>query len=139
MTIQNTTLDKKDREELVDSCIEIGQSCWDVYCHSKTGFVRVFMLPSDAVRRRANELFHLGFSARMLMCPPTGVPTLDKLAETPLGEKAWESYLDTMNGRIVLDCAAYPETPAIVLRYAKEFFLEGFRAGTIAALEILKS
>ena len=140
MSIQNqTTLDKKDRDELVDFCLEIGQSCWNVYCHSKTGFLRVFMLPGNDVRRRANDLFLLGFSARMLMCPPTGVPTLDKLAETPLGEKAWESYLDTMNGRVLLDCAAYPDTPDVVLRYAKEFFLEGFRAGTIAALEILKS
>jgi len=134
-----TILDKKDRDELVNSCIEIGQDCWNAYCHSKSGFVRVFMLPSDAVRRRANELFHLGFSARMLMCPPTGVPTLDAITETPLGERIWAEYLGTMNGKIVLDGPAYPDTPEIVLRYAKEFFLEGFRAGTIVALEILKS
>ncbi|HBT77861.1 MAG TPA: hypothetical protein DEB39_13270, partial [Planctomycetaceae bacterium] len=78
-----------------------------------------------------------GFSARMIMCPPIGVPALDAITEAPLGEKAWKSYLNSMNGQTVLDGPAYPDTPLVVLRYAKEFFLEGFRTGTIAVYEIL--
>ncbi|HBT78495.1 MAG TPA: hypothetical protein DEB39_16570, partial [Planctomycetaceae bacterium] len=110
-----------------------------VYCRSKVGFVRVLLLPNTEVRRRANELFQLGFSGRMLLCPPIGLPALDDATEAPLGEKAWESYLDSMNGQVVLDGPAYPDTPPVVLRYAKEFFLEGFRTGTIAVYEILNS
>ncbi|HBT77294.1 MAG TPA: hypothetical protein DEB39_10325 [Planctomycetaceae bacterium] len=139
MSIQNTTIDKTDRDELVDLSIRFGQGCWGVYCRSKVGFVRVFMLPNAEVRRRANELFQLGFSARMIMCPPIGIRALDAITEKPLVERAWESYLDSMNGQTVLDGPAYPDTPQVVLRYAKEFFLEGFRTGTIAVYEILNS
>lgn len=136
---QPPNLDTKDRDELIDFSIRLGQTCWDVYCHSKIGFIRVFMLPSDTARRRANELFHLGFSARMLMCPPLGIPALDSVLETPQGEAAWDSYLDSMDGKIVLDGAAYPETPEVVLRWARKFFLAGFSAGTLAVIEILNS
>jgi hypothetical protein len=127
-----TTLDKNDRDELVDFSIRLGQVCWDVYCQSKTGFIQVFLLPTVTVHRRANELFQLGFSARMLLCPST----LDSDTD---GEKTWKSYLATMEGKIVLDGAAYPDTPEVILAYAKEFFLEGFRAGSIAVREIFKS
>ena len=136
---QTTTLDKKDRDELVDFSIRLGQLCWDVYCESKVGFVRVFMLPNADVRRRANELFHLGFSARMILWPPSGVAALDAITEPTLGDRAWESCLDSMTGKTVMDGPAYPDTPGIVLRYAKEFFLEGFRAGTIVVREIMNS
>ena len=148
---QTTVLDKKDRDELVDFSIRLGQLCWNVYCESKVGFVRVFMLPNADVRRRANELFHLGFSARMIICPPIGIPALDAVTETPLGEKMWESYLDTMNGKVAPVNARRPtgavpfegeadcDETASFLRYAKEFFLEGFRAGTIAVREIMNS
>ncbi len=139
MTTQNTTVDKTDRDELVDFSIFLGQHCWNVYCRSKVGFVRVFLLPNAATRRQANELFQLGFSGRMLFCPPIGIPALDAAAEKPLGEKAWKSYLDTQNGKVVLDGPAYPDTPEVVLKYAKAFFLEGFRAGTLAVYEILNS
>ena len=132
MTLQDqTTLDKKDRDELVDFTIRLGQVCWDIYCQSKIGFVRVFMLPNDKLRRRANELFQLGFSGRMLMCPPS-VPDTD-------GESLWTNYLGSQKGKVVLDGAAYPDTPEVVLNYAKEFFLEGFRAGTIAIRQIFES
>ena len=128
------TISKRDRDELIDFGIRLGQVCWDVYCQSKAGFPRVFMLPSDDARRRANELFHLGFGARLMVCPPIG----NTDTETSDGERMWEAYLDTMDGKVVLGCAAYPDTPKFVLGYAKEFFLEGFRAGTIAARELLR-
>ena len=124
-----TTLDKNDRDELVDFTIRLGQVCWDIYCQSKIGFVRVFMLPNDELRRRASELFHLGFSGRMLLCPPSATD----------GESLWTNYLGLQKGNVVLDGAAYLDTPEVVLNYAKEFFLEGFRAGTIAVREIFKS
>ena len=137
MTNPTSTLDKKDRDELIDFGIRLGQACWDVYCRSKYGFPRVFMLPSDDARRRANELFHLGFGARLIICPPVGTPDVD--AETSDGERMWKAYLDTMDGKIVLGCIAHPDTPEFILGYAKEFFLEGFQAGTIAVREIFKS
>ena len=139
MSTQNTTIDKTDRDELVDLSIRFGQGCWGVYCRSKVGFVRVFMLPNAEVRRRANELFQLGFSARMIMCPPIGVPALDAITEESLGERAWKDYLTMHEGTVILDGPVYPDTPAVVLDYAKEFFLEGFRAGTLAVTEILNS
>jgi len=124
-----TTLNKKDHDELADFSINLGQTCWNVYCQSKPGFVRVFMLPNDEFRRRANELFQLGFSGRMLLCPPSATD----------GESLWTNYLGLQKGNVVLDGAAYPDTPEVVHNYAKEFFLEGFRAGTIAVREIFKS
>ena len=133
---QNFTIDKKERDELIDFGIRIGQTCWDVYRQTTVGFPRVFMLPSDAARRRANELFHLGFCGRLFMCPPTD-PSVD--AETSEGEALWRDYLATMNGKVVLGCGTYPDTPEFVLDYAKNFFLEGFRAGTIAVSEIFQS
>jgi hypothetical protein len=133
MTSPTTILDKKDRDELIDFGIRLGQACWDVYCRSKAGFPRVFMLPNDTARRQANELFHLGFSARLFMCPP------DTAAETSDGEALWEAYLDTMDGKVVLGSIAYPDTPEFILDYAKDFFLQGFSAGTIAVREIFKS
>ena len=141
MTTMNQTPDHDttERNELIDLSIHLGQTCWGVYRRSKVGFVRVFMLPSDAVRLRANELFQLGFSARMLFYLPLGIPELDAISEKPVGERAWKDFLDSQNGKIVLDGPAYPETPAVVLRYAKEFFLEGFGAGTLAVREILNS
>jgi hypothetical protein len=89
------------------------------------------MLPNDDARRRANELFHLGFCAR-LVSPPTD-------SETSLGEMLWEDYLATMDGKIVLGCVTYPDTPEFILGYAKEFFLEGCRAGAITVREIFQS
>ena len=88
MSTQNTTIAKTDRDELVDLSIRFGQGCWGVYCRSKVGFVRVFMLPNAEVRRRANELFQLGFSARMIMCPPIGVPALDAVT----GKEQWKDW-----------------------------------------------
>ena len=130
MTLQDqTTLDKKDRDEIIDFSIRLGQVCWDAYCQSKIGFVRVFMLPNDELRRRANELFHLGFSGRMLLCPPS----------TTDGEALWTNYLGSQKGKVILDGAAYSDTPEVVLHYAREFFLEGFRAGTIAVRQIFES
>ena len=125
----NTALDKKDRDELVDFSIRLGQHCWNIYIRSKTGFVRVFMLPNNEFRRRANELFQLGFSGRMLMCPPSAID----------GEALWTNYLGSQKDKVVLDGAAYPDTPEVVLNYAKEFFLEGFRAGGIAVRKIFES
>ena len=95
------------------------------------------MMPSKAARCRANELFQCGFSARMLFCPPTGITELDAINEMPMGEQAWQNYLAAHEGKIILDGPAYPDTPKVVLDYAKEFFLEGFSAGTIAVQEIL--
>ncbi len=46
------------------------------------------MLPGDKFRRRANELFQLGFSGRMFVCPPI----LDSD-----GEELWKSYQDLRN------------------------------------------
>ena len=134
---QTTATNEKDRNELIDLSIRLGQGCWDVYCRSKIGFIRVFMMPSKAARYRANELFQCGFSARMLFCPPTGITELDAIAETPVGEQAWKNYLATHEGKIILGGPAYPDTPKVILDYAKEFFLEGFSAGTIAVQEIL--
>jgi hypothetical protein len=126
------SLSKKDRDELVDFSIHLGQTCWEAYCLSNSGFVRVFSLPSTTVRRRANELFQLGFSARMLMYPPVG----DSDAVTE--QAAWNDYLGSAAGKIVLDGTAYPDTPSIVLNNAKLFFLEGFRAGSIAVQQIFE-
>jgi len=134
MTKSTATLDKKDRNEIIDFGLRLGQVCWDVYCQSPVCFTRLFMLPNDAARRRANELFHLGFAGRMIICPPSDASTEDSDGET-----LWQSYLDTMDGRVVLGCAAYPDTPEFVLDYAKHFFIEGFHAGTIAVREIFKS
>jgi len=130
---QNITLDEKDRNEIIDFGLRLGQVCWDVYCQSPVGFTRLFMLPSDAARRRANELFHLGFAARLIICPPTDGDT-----EMSDGEMMWKDYLATMDGRIVLGCVAYPDTPEFILDYAKHFFLEGFVAGTITVRELFK-
>jgi len=127
--MKNTALDKKDRDKLVDFTIRLGQHCWNVYIRSKAGFVRVFMLPNDEFRRRANELFQLGFSGRMLKCLPSSTD----------GEALWANYLGSQTGKVVLDGAAYPDTPEVVLNYAKEFFLEGFRAGDIAVRKIFES
>jgi len=130
---QNITLDKQARNEIIDFGLRLGQVCWDVYCQSSVGFTRLFMLPSDAARRRANELFHLGFCARLIICPPTDADT-----ETSDGEMMWKDYLATMDGRVVLGCVAYPDTPEFILDYAKHFFLEGFVAGTISVRELFK-
>ena len=129
-----TPFTPQEHDELVDLCIHLGQRCWNTYCHSKTGFIRIFMLPSDIVRHRANELFQLGFGARLLMCPPS----LDSVIDSP-DEVMWECYLRSMVGKTVLDGAAYPDTAKIILDCAKEFFLEGFRAGTIAVRELFES
>ena len=137
MITTKPNIDKKERDELIDFGIRIGQTCWDVFCRSKVGFTRLFMLPNDTTRRRANELFHLGFCARLLMCPPDENST----AETEMFEcgMMWQDYLGTMNGKIVLGNVAYPDTPKNILDYAKGFFLEGFRSGTITAREIFRS
>ncbi len=144
MTTQNTTTtDKTDRDEIVDISIKIGQLCWDVYCHSKTGFVRVLLLPSAEVRRRANELFQLGEHA---------VPSQTELPlhfsdPLPLGagvdernnvERIIEGEADRPSASD-LDGPVYPDTPDVVLDYAQNFFHEGFRAGTVAVNEILNS
>ena len=129
-----TALTPVERDELVDFGIRLGQVCWDVYCRSKYGFPRVFMLPSDAARRQANELFHLGFSARLFLCPPS-----DAVTEAFDGKMLWSKYLSTMEGKVVLGFSAYPDTPEFILAYAKDFFLQGFTAGAIAVREIFKS
>ena len=132
-TKKHPTPNKKDCVEIVDFSIRLGQACWDTYCRSEVGFVRVFTLPSGNARCRANDLFQLGFSARMLMCPPT-----DDSDETVDGDRMWKDYLGRMNGRVILSGLAHPDTPEFILNYAKGFFLEGFRAGTIAVREIFK-
>jgi len=131
MTTKN--LDKKDRNELVDFGVRLSQACWEVYSRSDAGFPRIFMLPNDDVRRRANQLFHLGFCARLFRCPSS-----DAAVETD-GEMLWNDYLSTMNGKRVLGFGIYPDTPEFILNYAKHFFIEGFHAGTIAVREIFKS
>ena len=136
---QNILLDKKERDELVDFGIRIGQACWDVFRQSKFGFPRVFMLPSDDSRRRANELFHLGFCARLFACPPTDLETSDADTERIECEMMWQDYLGTMAGKIVFGYGVYPDTPEFILGYAREFFLAGFQAGTIAVREIFRS
>ncbi len=73
----------------------------------------------------------------MLFCPPTGITELDTVNETPMGEQAWEHFLTTHEGKTILDGPAYPGTPKVVLNYARDFFLEGFSAGTVAVQEIL--
>lgn len=128
-----TAIDQK----LLDLSIRLGQGCWGAYCCSKIGFTRIFILPNNKIRRRANELFQCGFSARMLFWPPTGIIELDAINETPMGKQAWENFLATHEGKTILDGPAYPDTPKVVLDYAREFFLEGFRAGTIVVQEIL--
>ena len=135
---QNITIDKKARDELVDCSIRLGQVCWDVYRQTKVGFPRVFMLPGGAARRRANELFHLGFCGRLFMCPPSDSATWDADTEMSEGDALWQEYLGTMDGKVVLGCGVYPDTPEFILNYAREFFLEGFRAGTIAVREIFR-
>jgi hypothetical protein len=129
-TKKHPAIDKKDCDGLVDFSIRLGQACWNVYCRSKAGFPRLFMLPNNDARCRANELFHLGFSTRLIICPSTA-PDAD-------GETMWQIYLDNMDGKVVLSGTAYPDTPKFILHYAKEFFLEGFRAGTVAVREIFK-
>ena len=126
-----TSLTPTERDELIDFGLQVGQACWEVYCRSKVGFPRVFMLPNDDVRRRANELFHLGFCACLFRCPPS-----DVAAE---GEALWNEYLGTMDGKVVLGFGIYPGTPEFILDYAKGFFLEGFSAGTIAVREIFRA
>ena len=126
MTTQNLT--PNEREELVDFGIWLGQACWDVYRQSPVGFTRLFMLPNDNARRRANELFHLGFCGRLFVDHSDDM-TADSL---------WNDYLDTMDDKIVMGNIAYPDTPEFILDYAKHFFIEGFIAGTIAVNEIFK-
>jgi len=128
-----TDISKQERDELIDFSVRIGQHCWYAYCRTKTGFVRLFLLPTDTALRRANELFQLGFSGRMLMCPPDACDT-----DGSLGDTLWQNYLGSQKGKVVLDGTAYPATPEAVLDYAKEFFLEGVRAGSIAISEIFK-
>ena len=137
MITTKPNIDKKKRDELIDFGIRIGQICWDVFCRSKVGLIRVLMLPGDAERRRANELFHLGFCARLFMCPPDENSTGD--TETSECEAMWQNYLGTMDGKIVLGDVAYPDMPEFILNYARDFFLEGFRAGTMAVREIFRS
>ena len=135
---QTTTIDDKKRNELIDISIQLGQGCWDVYSCSKIGFIRVFMMPTKDARRRAKKLFRCGFSDRMLFCPPTGIMKLDAINETLMGEQAWKNYLAIREGKTILDGPTYPDTPKVVLDYAKEFFLEGFSMGTIVMQEFLK-
>ena len=130
MTTKTHPLTPSEREELVDFGIRLGQACWDVYCQSPVGFTRLLMLPNDNTRRRANELFHLGFCGRLFMCPSDDTDSD--------GEMLWNDYLATMHGKIVLGYTAYPDMPEFVLGYAKHFFLEGFQAGTITVNEIFK-
>lgn len=133
-TLNTESMNQSDYEELVDFSVYIGQYCWDVYRHSKIGAVRLYLLPDDTVRRRAAELFQLAFSAAMLMGPPP-----EDSDETTRCEFIWKDYLDKHKGQIVLDGPAYPETPEIVLQWAKVFFSEGFRAGSLAVRELLNS
>ena len=132
MTTKKHPLTPSERNEIVDFGLRLGQACWDVYCQSPVGFMRLFMLPNDTARRRANELFQLGFCGRLIICPPTDSD------ETPDGEMLWNDYLTAMDGRVALGCVTYPDTPDFVLDYAKHFFIEGFQAGTITVREILK-
>ena len=134
MTTKTHPLTASERNEIIDFGIRLGQVCWEIYRQSPVGFTRLLMLPNDTIRRRANELFHLGFCARLIICPPTEPDT-----ETSDGEMMWNDYLATMNGRAVLGGVAYPDTPEFILDYAKHFFIEGFRAGTITVREIFKS
>ena len=133
---QNITTEKTFRKELIDLGIQLGQCCWDAYSGSRFGFPRVSMLPDDDARRRANDLFQTGFGARMFVCPPAGFRDTDR--ETSESEAMWKIFLGTMDGKVVLGCGTYPDTPNFVLDWAKGFFLEGFRAGTIAVQIIRK-
>lgn len=131
------TLSQNDCNVLVDFSIRLGRECWSVYRRSTPGLIRLLLLPSATVRRRAEELHQLGFGARLILCPPVDIP--DPTAAASLGETMWRACLDSMDGQIVLDGPASPDTPEIVLRRAREFFLEGFRAGSVAVREIRKS
>ena len=122
-----TPLTPSERNEIVDFCLRLGQACWSVYRQSPVGLTRLLMLPNDAARRCANELFLLGFCGRLLMHPNDAD-----------SEALWNDYLDTMEGKVVLGCTAHPDTPEFVLDYARHFFLEGFMAGTIALREVFK-
>ena len=122
-----TTLTKTERAVLIDFCFVVCQACWEIDCISSPRFPRVFF--SSDIQRRAHELFLIGFSDRLFRCPPTETGTES--------ETLWNDYLGTMNDRIILCRAAYPDTPLSVLACAKDYYLAGFSAGRIVVREIV--
>lgn len=124
--------------QLLDFCKELGSTCWDAFSTTSRAAVTLLLLPSDTVRNEAKRLFQLGFSARMLACPPRGPEALDNVLGPIQCDKTWREFLKTATGKVVLDAEAYPATGQSILHVARFFFTQGFIAGTVAYRECMK-
>lgn len=127
-----------EESELMDFFLVLGQACWETFLGSPNGMVTTALLPSDEVRLEANRLFQLGFGARLILYPPRGPESLDRVIGPVACEKAWKGYLARSGGQTILDGKPYPETSEAILYVANYYFKMGFEAGTIAAREIMK-
>lgn len=125
-------------DERLDMSYLLGMTAWRAFQKSPIGEALIGLLPSGTARRRAYELFLLGFTARMSVFTPYGVPELDELVDLPLIDIVWEDYLISVKGAVVLDGPPYPDTPKETLALATTFFRLGFQSGTFAYNELAK-
>lgn len=138
MSIQQQNNDSPDLDR-IDAAIQIGLIAWEAFRKSTFGKTCLDVLPSAAVYRRANELFLLGFTARLTTFPPFENRFLDDLLQGLLTDALWDDYLKSAGSKIILDGPAYPDTPECVLEAAKGFFRIGLKSATIACRELEKS
>ena len=133
------TMSKKEREKKERKKYTFGhrrgRGEWDAYVCLGAGLLRILMLPDDEARLTAKKLFLLGFDTRLHIIPPTARKAAHESADC---EEMWQKCRNDMDGKLVLGVHLYPDTAEFILDYAKEFFLQGFRAGTIAANEFAK-
>ena len=134
----------KEESEILDFCMELGQTCWEAFCATARAKIMLLLLPSDFVRTKAMRLFQLGFCSRMLACPPRGPEVLDSVLGPIQCDKTWQDFLKTANGKVYrpsgsdLDGEAYPATSQSIVQVARFFFRQGFMAGNVAARECMK-
>ena len=117
-------------DERFDASYRLGEFAWEVFQKSLIGRLLLRLLPSEAVHHRAEELFLLGFTARMCVFVPYGAPELDMLVDESLVDIVWEDYLLSVEGKVVLGGAPYPDTPKEFLYFARKFFRAGMKAAT---------
>lgn len=118
-------MSKSKLTELAAFTTGIGQMAWQVYCKSELGKRRLIALKTEDERSSAYIIFQQGLGCRVLVPPEAD------------DEMLWQDYLSTQDGKVLLDGPDYPDTPGIILHYAKEFFYEGCRVGKILVRELI--
>ena len=116
---------RKEREAF-DIIFQLGHTCWKQFCEAPRGALVRLLFSNETIWRRAEELFMLGFSDRMIESLCFSTERLTDSERVAIFEKSWQDHLARSEGQVLLSGPAYPNTSDSVLRVAKCFYQIGY-------------